>query len=98
MPRANERLPFLHSISSLASYFPQGFSTEMSLNEELEKESQPSTLWELCISGDVEGVAEAVRRGDQVFFDTRIHLILLCCVFGISFFTYAGKRRKRPKR
>ena len=66
MPRANELLLFLYSISSLASYFPQGFSTEMSLNEELEKESQPSTLWELCISGDVEGVQEAVERGNKV--------------------------------
>ena len=41
----------------------------MSLKEDLEKESPPPSLWELCISGDVEGVEEVVRRGDQVHFD-----------------------------
>ena len=30
-----------------------------------ENESHP-TLWELCVSGDVDMVREAVQRGDQV--------------------------------
>ena len=30
-----------------------------------ENESRP-TLWELCVSGDVDMVREAVQRGDQV--------------------------------
>ena len=30
-----------------------------------ENESRP-TLWELCVSGDIDMVREAVQRGDQV--------------------------------
>ena len=45
----------------------------MSLKEEVEKESPPPSLWELCISGDVEGVEEVVRRGDQVHLDLLVN-------------------------
>ena len=84
----------------------------MLVEEELEagKEESPSTLWELCISGDVEGVREAVERGDQV----HCHLlsdnfILTCrkqaksifvfvfCLFGVIFIIAAGECGKRFK-
>ena len=47
----------------------------MSLEVEVEKESPPPSLWELCISGDVEGVEEVVRRGDQVHLDLLLHTL-----------------------
>ena len=71
------QIVFLACSSSLEFYFLQeGFFVEMSLNEDLEKESPQPTLWELCISGDVEGVEEAVRRGDQVHLDKPTCLII----------------------
>ena len=42
----------------------------------IEPESGPS-LWELCVSGDVDMVREAVQRGDQVP-QNRKHPRMIC--------------------